>query len=371
MASNNRIYYAIQQIAIRPHKQAAYKYVHGLQSVGITTNFNLTQVYEIGQLSIYENIEEIPDVQITLNKVLDGYPPIFCLATADAIYPTLVERANQQCNVNLTTYSESNNSATGIAVGQMEASGLYVNSVKYTFPKDGNFTEEITLVGNSKVWKNDSRIANAGATAWANSLNVSGMFGGNDTPLGQGGVNRRQDMLFGGISNDVTVLPVDVAGINADGTQNIDSETRAHLNSISVSVNLNRENLNELGRRSPYFRVPTFPVEVSTEIEISATSGDFVSATESGILSGATATLESGNLKERLIRIAVQEGLRIYAGNKNKLASVNYGGGDAGGGVVNVSYTYHTFNDLTVMHSGDPNTNSACLWANRNASLSG
>ena len=32
-------------------------------------------------------------------------------------------------------------------------------------------------------------------------------------------------------------------------------------------------------------------------------------------------------------------------------------GGDAGGGNVAVSYSYTTFNDLTVMHSGDPNTN--------------
>ena len=42
-------------------------------------------------------------------------------------------------------------------------------------------------------------------------------------------------------------------------------------------------------------------------------------------------------------------------GNKNRLASVNYGGGDAGGGNVTVSYSFTTSNHMTVMHGADPN----------------
>ena len=55
---------------------------HGVQSVGITTTFNLEQVFELGQLAIYENVEGTPDVEVTMSKVLDGYIPLFCLATA-------------------------------------------------------------------------------------------------------------------------------------------------------------------------------------------------------------------------------------------------------------------------------------------------
>ena len=55
--------------------------VHGLQSVGITTNFNLEQAFELGQIEIYENIEGTPDVEVTLEKVLDGDPLIYHLAT--------------------------------------------------------------------------------------------------------------------------------------------------------------------------------------------------------------------------------------------------------------------------------------------------
>jgi len=53
-------------------------------------------------------------------------------------------------------------------------------------------------------------------------------------------------------------------------------------------------------------------------------------------------------------------------GTKNKLASVNYGGGDAGGGNVTVTYSYTTFNDFTVMHPHDDATRFG--WADRTKS---
>ena len=73
--ANNRIYYAIQQVTLGTGSVP----VHGLQSVGLTTNFNLEQVFELGQLSIYQNVENIPEIEVTLNKVLDGYPLLYVL----------------------------------------------------------------------------------------------------------------------------------------------------------------------------------------------------------------------------------------------------------------------------------------------------
>ena len=55
--ANNRIFYACQQVGLKPDGSTdAFSVVHGVQSVGITTNFNLSQVFELGQISIYENI---------------------------------------------------------------------------------------------------------------------------------------------------------------------------------------------------------------------------------------------------------------------------------------------------------------------------
>ena len=77
----NRIYFANQQVAFKPDGSTSWNVAHGVQSVAVTTTFNLEQAFEIGQLSIYENIEGTPDVEVTLEKVLDGYPLIYHMAT--------------------------------------------------------------------------------------------------------------------------------------------------------------------------------------------------------------------------------------------------------------------------------------------------
>ena len=82
MATNNRVYYAIQQVGIAAGSRGNNNFtpVHGVQSVGITTTFNLEQVFELGQISIYENVEGTPDVEVTMSKVLDGYIPLYCFS---------------------------------------------------------------------------------------------------------------------------------------------------------------------------------------------------------------------------------------------------------------------------------------------------
>ena len=60
---NNRIFYASQGVAISAPDPgttstkgiaSATSFMHGVQSVGITTNFNLEQAFELGQIQIYE-----------------------------------------------------------------------------------------------------------------------------------------------------------------------------------------------------------------------------------------------------------------------------------------------------------------------------
>ena len=74
--ANNRIFYACQAVGLKPIGSTTgnYKVAHGVQSVGVTTNFNLEQAFELGQIQIYENIEGLPDVECTMEKVIDGYP---------------------------------------------------------------------------------------------------------------------------------------------------------------------------------------------------------------------------------------------------------------------------------------------------------
>lgn len=370
--ANNRIYYAIQQVDLGD-SSTTMSTVHGLQTVGITTNFNLEQVFEMGQLAIYQNVEGVPDIEVTLNKVLDGYPLLYVLATETgsgvgtgltAANPTIPGRQNARCDMRLSIYSDTNVSASGSSMTAVTCSGMYVSSVSYTFPVDGNFTEDVTLVGNNKVW---------GASA-------TGSFGSNnDSPLSASGVGRRQFLNMANCR-----FPSQIPGITSSGTNDAiggGSGFNTHFQNITVSCDFGREAIQELGTFAPYHRFVTFPVEVTCEFEVAAVTGDMINATESGYYEGLTGnTVATGataqcsgrhNLLDQKIYLETCEGTKIYLGEKNKLTSVNYTGGDTGGGNVSVTYSYQTFNDFIVAHSGGvkpsvgPNGN---FWASVSAS---
>ena len=377
MAPNNRIFYAIYQMSIKPNTGGAYNQIHGLQNCGVNTNYNLIPVFEVGQSSLYANLEQLPDVQLSSSKVLDGYPLIYHRATSNATSPTLIGRSTEQCVIALSIFPDTNTSANGTPVSEVVASGMFVSSISYTFPVEGFSTEEVSFVGNSKIWARDANIA-LGAPA----PGVAGGFTtGADSPIGNGGVVQRGSIQFtpnygtgiaSGDNNnaaadpDCTVLPREVFGINASGVNVVGSDGNypAHIQGITCSVDLSREALNELGHMAPYTRFASFPVQVTTEVSVISISGDMVSATQNGIYStGVGCGYYLGNLRNATIRVATCEGTRVYLGLKNKLNSINYTGGDTGGGNVTVAYSFQNYNDFTVMHSGDPNTNFS--WADR------
>lgn len=400
--ANNRIYYAVHAVAIKADggdydfggAGADFEIAHGVQSVGVSTNFNLEQVFQLGMIEIYENVENTPDVEITLNKVLDGYPLLYHLATQGTTAgPSLANRSTAECIFGMAIYADDQESAIAgpdSAPSILACSGMFVGSVSYNFPLEDSFNEDITLVGNHKIWKNQPAHGSVLATLPPVSFDTVGsnLDTNDDSPIGLGGVNRRQDILFsfdaasgvdsnGAVKDpDATILPFDVDGITDSGTNEEQGggSYGAHLSSITVSVDLGRTEINELGRRLPYTRVVDFPTEVTCEIETTSSSGDLVSATEEGVYgTGTGACSEGENLVNRTIRIATCEGTRIYLGKKNRLSAVNYAGGDSAGGNVTVTYTYSTFNDFTVMHSGEQNitttANAATWWTQRGTYL--
>jgi hypothetical protein len=414
--ANNRVYYAIQQVLFRknssgslatdPHAigSGAYTPAHGVQSVGLSTTFNLEQVFELGQLAIYENVEGTPDIEVTMSKVLDGYPPLWILSTSDQIDgPQLNKRctSNNKTIVQLGIFDEALQSAgeTGGTPGTwVEMSGLYPTSISYNFPVDDNFSEDITLVGNTKIWGTGLTTSNIDCQPKYYPSGVSGLFSSNeDRPIGSGGVARRQNILFAtgyqGMSTgeflgpaaggfytqnnaanpDRSILPGDIPGVISLNNTGVKGP-ECHIQSMSVSVDVAREELFELGSKIAYARPLTFPIEVTCDIEVTTASGDLVSAIDECGTGNPSKCAEGSNLANRGIRIATCEGTRIWLGKKNKLASVTYGGGDAGGGNATVTYSYSTFNDFTVIHSGDTLYNGGSAagggwWNDRNSYL--
>lgn len=340
--ANKRIYYAVQQAGVAPAGTTTYgaaHAVHGLQSIGMNTRFNLEQIFEIGQLALYEQAENIPDVEITMEKVLDGYPLIYHLATYGAVSASLAGRSTIRSSVCLSIFPDTNDCATGNPIAEVECSGTFISAINFAIPVEGNSTESVTLVGNNKVWR-------------SSSFRFVGQFTGNDdAPIGSGGVQQREDILFGD-SSGACILPKNIDGIDSNGHNVTDSngDYGAHIQSIRISTSLGRENMFELGRKGPYFRYVSFPVEVRCDFEVFTTRGDWISATEEVVNAGGT------NLEHQEIIIRMREGTTIDLGVKNKLNSVSYGNANAGnrGANATVTYSYTTFNDLTVTHPNDP-----------------
>ena len=365
---NNRIFYSCQGVGIAPTGQtntlSDLQMVHGLQSVGITTNFNLEQVFEIGQLEIYENIEGTPDVEVTLEKVLDGYPLLYHMASSGDVVPGLdpgasglSARSKARCDVHLGIFDEADSNIAGQnAAVEVAMTGMYISSVSYNFATDGNFTESVTMVGNNKQWLkggvNDASMVMKGEGA---GNDATDSFDGNDSPfLGvggapSGGVQRREDFIMEGC-----ILPLTIDGIVSNGYGNgqfADGSNRVHLQSVSVSTDFSRDDVLELGRKTPYYRPANFPIEVSTEIEAITLSGDFVGAYEFGDPEFDNTANSGNNLTDDTIFIITRNGYAVDLGDKNKIASVSYGGGDAGGGNATVTYSYTNFNELDVQNA--------------------
>ena len=344
MGRNQRIFYACQAVAItsRGGEVHAANVVKGLQSVGMSSTFTLDQVFEMGQIEIYENIEEVADIEVTLEKVIDGEKLIYDLASSGACKTDVVASTKARSDVYLAVFDDGLSHATGVPRNVCMNSGMFISSVSYNYSIDGSATESLTLVGNDRFWNEDGAAVLGGESVpysgWREYENeVGGASGvtyqldGTDTPVS--GVVRRVDVDIAG-----STLP---ALLKTQGGDDSSTEAgiggNAHIQSIAVSTDFGQENIQELGRFGPYHRYATFPVEVTCDFEIIATSGGLIN------VSGA-----APNLSNHELVIKDTAGTVINLGTKNKLSSVSYSGGDTGGGNATVSYSFSNFNVLTV-----------------------
>lgn len=349
MARNNRIFYATQAVALKPQNSdgtslySTWYYPRGVQSAGITTNFALEQVFQLGQIELYENVEDVPEVEVTINKVIDGTAPLYlmCMGGSTGIdgakNKELVAIANNRVNFRLGIYPDTNSAATGTPSVHVDCSGMYLSSVSYTVPVDGNATEDVTLVGNNKYW-NSGNIVGATTSFFSGASDTANMT----APA----IGRRYKF-----NSALSEIPTGAGG----GIPVPEGRTKPFLQSVTVSTDLGREAINELGSMAPYYRYVTFPVEVTSEFEIIASSGDLVEGRDFDGEVGCDVVYK--NLQDKTVKVVmcgsgVNDALIIDLGSKNKLTSVNYTGGEAGGDNATITYSYQTFNKFVVDASG-------------------
>ena len=378
--TNKRVFYATQAVAVGDNAatnvidswsggnvidgSGKVMIAHGIQSIGVSTNFNLEQIFELGQLAVYEFYEDLPEIEITLEKVLDGYSLMYHCGTVSATSPTLVGRSDAKADIRMAIgLDKGSYMANGInsGIAELYCSGMYITNVSYSLGTDGNFTESTTFVGNDKKWLLETDGDTTGLLLLDSNGTLTGVFDstvfGADTPAGaQNSVLRRQNVVIGnqGVTYGTGVFKTQVPDILEGGLSGalpnsvyITETGGPFLQSLSMSVDLAREDINQLGVKSPYHRYVNFPVDVTCDLEVMATAGDNVDAVSTGVSNGK-------NLSNHGIMIVLDDSTVFQLGRKNKLSSISYGGGDAGGGSATITYSFINSNEFAVLHSGDP-----------------
>jgi hypothetical protein len=341
--ANNRIFYAMQQVAVDPQNRktqpaaaAEYQAVPGVQSVSMTTSFSLEQAFELGQVEIYENIEGVPSIEMTINRLLDGSVPLYVLGAGSFDNADVVTTAaTNEVGIALGIFDEANASVgTTTPISQVTVVDAVMTNVAYTMGVDGNFTEEVGFSSNEKAWYLGGA-ADCTNALWASGFVVgNSRFDGIDSPDAVMGVQRREYF-----DRTNSVLPDEIP------------DSGFKIQSINVSADFGREDLFQLGDKGPYAKAATFPIEVSCSIEVLSSGGDQINAVSSGCTSVANCA-SLNQLTDQTIILRTCDGTVIDLGGKNKLSSVSYGGGDAGGGNVTTTFDYVTYNKLSVSGSG-------------------
>lgn len=436
--TNSRIYWPIEQLAIKKNTVAAtsdvapvnsrdyitgnlasgvsevgnrWEVPRGLQSAGMSVAFNLEEAFQLGQVEVYEQSERQPDLSVSLQKIIDGSKPLFFMVTDPTQANDIVARTNNyQVDLAFQFYPDSQFRATGRPVSIMTGSGMYVSSVGYTYSVADGVTEDITLVGNDSIW--GTMLAVSGATAghdggqgggkplviWPDDQDgsnpsapeglPSGVFGhdGLTSALEEGGafevagppdrfgiivvgsgIQRREeiDMARSILPRDIpgVVTPI-VSGIDSayvnggfgsqgDGTaagtsqliadSNVDNIAE-HIQSITVAIDINREDIFEVGSKRPFVKPPQFPLSVTTSIEVITAQGSLVDAKSDQDCGPDNTTANN------TIIIRTCDGFQVDLGDSNRLTGVEPGGGEAGGSSMTLTYSFQTFNVFNVSH---------------------
>lgn len=334
---SNRIFYASQAIAIAKtgHDSTSVQEFHvmkGVQSAGVSTDWTIEETLEYGQVQSYESSEISASCEVTVEKVIDGERSLYLQAVGNIGKTNLVAATNSRCDVYFAIYPDSVSAVSGqTKQNTLLCSGMVVSSVNYNYSVDGPATESISLVGDNKFWDNATygMLAVSPNTMYGTGGASANDLNGADTPA-SGVVRRAQFKLY------ESTLPAEVV------SQANDVPGSSGIQSISVSADFGREDLNELGRQGAYARTATFPIEVTSEFEVIATRGDQIAISGRG-----------PSLKNRTIILKDDAGTVIDLGTKNKLNSVSYQGGDTGGGNATVTFSYTNQSYLKVDGGGN------------------
>lgn len=325
-----RIYYGLHSVSVtayNPCFPSAGSCGSLMQSVGINASTEYEQVFELGRVGIYANIEGIPTAEVTVERAMtiETFGRLWTLGGGSG--SGAAEKIdNTTYTINMGIRPEGGCSATS-ASGFVQCNGAVLSSYTMNFGTDGPLTESATFIGNQIGW----------------TSGVPGLTETDPDEPPSGIVLNRQHVIGGG-----------PFATNSNALQ-----------SASFSISLDREDVVALGDRFPVLRPINFPIEATAEFEyLAGGSGttyglSFNPDEAGGQVPGGVAGQQPG----------VWLGVRIPTGGggygspkyiyleKAFLTSSNYSGGDAGGGNATISHSYTNYEGLGVNSSLPSNIN--------------
>lgn len=342
---SNRVYYAVQRAVLcRSNTDGSNDFATSggypgafsslIQSVGVSTSLDYEQLFELGRLQIFNNIEGIPSVEITVERALAVYNSNApnTPADIDAVYAsgTLWNMAGGSVTAaggkRFNLMMEVSDDVTLSREKFVYCTGLYMNNYTLNFNLEGASTESATFVGNHIDWNGTSTDLTAKSVALTqlDSLTTKhriAPFSGNADVTGAD--NAQQ----GGASIIDRSTFTSASGIGL-----------TRLQSVTFSVSMDREDLLALGSKTPYYKAANFPVETTLEIEYYADKDDNgVDIEQNKIDAGCDVGSTINNAD-------VKAGNRTFTFGTMNWTGTSYSGGDAGGGNATITYSYQGFN---------------------------
>jgi hypothetical protein len=377
-----RIFFGSSALAVRPTYVSGFNndgteitttgdwtVPQGIQSVGFSTSVAFEPMFQLGQTEVYGRMEsQSPQVECTISKAIDGTQPLYTTVNgghANANNKAPAELASNAVEIALGVYSEAVPYASGNTQAAVYCSGMYVSNVQIQLPLDGVATEQLTLVGDTRKWLGSSNP-------------IAANLGADRHVIGSGTAASSYQRWT--LDKTNSTLPLGVKDYP--------------LQSVSVTMSIGREVIQELGTRGKYCRYATFPFEVTSEFEVIAgrhrSNADGVTGNDQAIVisgydfknyagyacasdsvydissDGSPDPLSAGDIdqgkidggyrdqeiKVKLCGATNSDSLTIDLGTKNRVTSVNYSGGDTGGGNVTLTYSFQNYNYLQLDGAG-------------------
>lgn len=310
---NQRVFYACQGICYNDVP------VEGVQSLTMNTQQDNIVLDQYGSFTVHKIVPNYPEITINVSRIVSS--------GIDLIYSgTLEENINTHSNtmclfIGKDTESKLANSPLDDETYNVFLSGVSVNSVSYDFSANGNFTEQIELKTYHKLF-NKCPVAKSIFT----NLRTSGT------------VNRRQHLDTADSVIATDLLPAD-----------------ARISNVSVNANFGIQDIKEFGMNvsnpNNIYRYATLPIITTTSVTaiINGSGLDFYDIDPVNHPQDPTHLCKYSGLNSGIVplKFVLCSNLELNAGT-GSLTSVEYNGGDTGGGNVEVTLTFESANQFTL-----------------------